>query len=306
MAPYNPPLTKPNGHKPASWKDLNENESFDIFSKYTTKLDSPQLTSERERPALWDICNGCVLWLPPKHTITPSILHKYRKLLKLDKRSFNHPIMVLDIAVSGPEDAVVTFARMTSKSSITSDADKLQALRHGSYMKIFHRGVGDKRPLSVEDDEIGRDSATSNTDLLWNGWESESSNNREVKGKCTQKSYFSKENLLYLDEKEGKNRCMTEDSYVDLSAVYVIDWQELQCYAVGQKPDGYRHRLQEESFSKLAERLKLKLKSPVSAWVATDQLWETFHHDHIERYLASNPPHTLRATAPEFVPDSEG
>jgi hypothetical protein len=30
-----------------------------------------------------------------------------------------------------------------------------------------------------------------------------------------------------------------KNSYVDLSAAYNIEWQELQCYAIGQKSDAY-------------------------------------------------------------------
>ena len=74
---------------------------------------------------------------------------------------------------------------------------------------------------------------------------------------------------------------MTENSYVDLSAVHHIDWQELQCYATGQKPDAYRHRLTKESFSKLDKRMESKLGARPYTWVQSDKLWETFARKHI-------------------------
>ena len=65
----------------------------------------------RPQPELWDICNGCILWLPRKADI--------RKLLnpglaRFNPAFFDHPILVLKIESTGPQDATVHFAKMTS------------------------------------------------------------------------------------------------------------------------------------------------------------------------------------------------
>ncbi len=74
---------------------------------------------------------------------------------------------------------------------------------------------------------------------------------------------------------------MKENSYIDLSAAYNIEWQELQCYAIGQKPDAYRHRLTKESFLKVLGRMESKLGAQPHTWVQTDKLWEAFTHNYI-------------------------
>lgn len=74
---------------------------------------------------------------------------------------------------------------------------------------------------------------------------------------------------------------MKKNSYIDLSAVYNIEWQELQCYAIGQKPDAYRHRLTKESFMKVLGRMESKLRAQSYIWVQTDKLWETFSRNHM-------------------------
>lgn len=87
------------------------------------------------------------------------------------------------------------------------------------------------------------------------------------------------ENFLYL-EKERSKGSMKKNSYIDLSAVYNIEWQELQCYAIGQKPDAYCHRLTKEPYSKVLGRMESKLGAQSYIWVQTDKLWETFTRNH--------------------------
>lgn len=65
----------------------------------------------RSRPELWDICNGCILWLPPKVDVG-EILDP--RLSSRDPGSFDHPILVLNIDITGPRDATVHFVRMTT------------------------------------------------------------------------------------------------------------------------------------------------------------------------------------------------
>jgi hypothetical protein len=98
----------------------------------------------------------------------------------------------------------------------------------------------------------------------------------------------SDENFLYLEKERGKGS-MKKNSYIDLSAVYNIEWQELQCYAIGQKPDAYRHRLTKESFLKVHGRMESKLGAQSYIWVQTDKLWEIFTRNHIGFHCGLEP-----------------
>ncbi|KFZ00364.1 hypothetical protein V500_01067 [Pseudogymnoascus sp. VKM F-4518 (FW-2643)] len=81
------------------------------FAPYTTKL-LKQTEGWERRPALWDISPGCFLWLPRnyKNPEDPNLLHPH-------PNSVNHPIVVLSVDVSGPEDAIVTFMLLRSFKS---------------------------------------------------------------------------------------------------------------------------------------------------------------------------------------------
>lgn len=74
----------------------------------------------RPRPELWDICNGCILWLPPRADIgeIPD-----PQLSSRDPAFFDHPILVLGIQITTPQAATVHFAKMTSlgKRSLEQD-----------------------------------------------------------------------------------------------------------------------------------------------------------------------------------------
>ena len=98
----------------------------------------------------------------------------------------------------------------------------------------------------------------------------------------------SDENFLCLEKERGKGS-MKKNSYIDLSAVYNIEWQELQCYAMGQKPDAYRHRLTEESFMKVLGSMESKLRAQLYPWVQTYKLWETFNRNHIDSRCGLEP-----------------
>lgn len=54
--------------------------------------------------------------------------------------------------------------------------------------------------------------------------------------------------------------------------LYFIGWKGLRCYAVGQKPDGFRHRLTKESMSEVTKALRV----PEKSFVETNLLWEYF------------------------------
>lgn len=71
---------------------------------------------------------------------------------------------------------------------------------------------------------------------------------------------------------------MVDNSYVSIGeGVFSVDYKALRCYAAGQKADGYRHRLQEESFGEVMRALG----KTSSAWVETGCLWEEFLSKHV-------------------------
>lgn len=84
--------------------------------------------------------------------------------------------------------------------------------------------------------------------------------------------------LLHLEE-EGPNRVMIKNYYVSISdGIFSLsDFKALQCYAVGQKADGYRYRLNKESFEQVIRELGFSS----SAWIETSVLWETFLKKHV-------------------------
>ena len=71
---------------------------------------------------------------------------------------------------------------------------------------------------------------------------------------------------------------MAENSYVSIGeGVFSLDYRALRCYAAGQKADGYRYRLSEESF----DQVKRALDYSSSAWIETGRLWEEFLKQHV-------------------------
>ncbi|KFY08630.1 hypothetical protein V492_06064 [Pseudogymnoascus sp. VKM F-4246] len=88
-----------------------ESDYGPAFTPYTTKL-FDETEAWKERPALWDISPGCLLWLPSdyKNPDDTQLLHPH-------PNSLNHPIVVLSVDVSGPEDAMVTFMPIRSFKS---------------------------------------------------------------------------------------------------------------------------------------------------------------------------------------------
>ena len=176
----------------------------------------------RPQPEIWDICNGCILWLPTKDVVN--------KLLdpRLSSHSpsfFDHPVLILDIQVSGPWDAIVRFANIRSLHR-----PSLRGITSDHYLPIFPT---EPHPNSGA--------------------------------------------LLRL-EKDRHNRRIIKNSYVSISdGIFSIDFKALQCYAIGQKADGYRHRLNKESF----EQVTRELGFHSSAWIETSSLWETFLNKHV-------------------------
>ena len=85
---------------------------------------------------------------------------------------------------------------------------------------------------------------------------------------------------LLLLEKDGPHRDIAKNYCVSISdGIFSIDSKALQCYAVGQKADGYRHRLNKESFEQVIRALDFSS----SAWIETSALWETFLDKHVPK-----------------------
>ncbi|KAF6218991.1 hypothetical protein HO133_005535 [Letharia lupina] len=89
-----------------SWE--REPQINDLLRPYSTA--AVVYDGNRLRPELWDICNGCILWLPPKADISNYL---DSSLSDQDPGFFNHPILVLNIDITGPRNATVQFATMT-------------------------------------------------------------------------------------------------------------------------------------------------------------------------------------------------
>ena len=180
---------------------------------------------ERSQPELWDICNGSILWLPPRADLgdIPD-----PNLAKQNSAFFDHPILVLNIEVTNARSATVQFAKMTSlgKRPLT----QMSAVHRDGYLPIFPSA---RHPNSGI--------------------------------------------LLYLENNERK-RGMPDISYVSIGeGVFSLDYKALRCYAAGQKGDGYRQRLTEESFNQVMG----KLGRSSSAWIETGGLWEEFLSKHV-------------------------
>ena len=179
----------------------------------------------RAQPEIWDICNGCILWLPSKDAINQLL---DPRLSSRDPAFFNRPILALDIEVTGSRDATVRFA-------------KIKSLRRQSLRDIPRSDSDQYLPICPTDPHP--DSGV----------------------------------LLHLENEKPKRGIM-KNSYVSISdGIFSLNFKALQCYAVGQKADGYRHRLNKESF----EQVIRELGCSSSAWIETTALWETFLDKHV-------------------------
>ena len=85
--------------------------------------------------------------------------------------------------------------------------------------------------------------------------------------------------LLDLEDEKEK-RSMKENSHINLQETFILDFTAFRGYALGQKGDGYRQRLTQDSFDQLAKQLGME----PGKWIKTDALWEGF-----EKYLESQP-----------------
>ena len=179
----------------------------------------------KSQPELWDICNGCILWLPPKAEVGKI---SDPELDRQNPGFFDHPVLVLNIDVTGPESATVQFARMTSLRK--RKLSEIQSSKQDDYLPISPTGPHPNNGIQLR------------------------------------------------LEKEASKRGMTDPCYVCIrGGIFSVDFRALRCYAAGQRADGYRYRLREESFNQVMSELG---RSP-SAWIKTEQLWESFLENHV-------------------------
>lgn len=103
-------------HLLPSWRlhfEISNMLYFYSTNNYTTA--GARVKGVRPWPELWDICNGCILWLPPKEDLGGKLVPGGTLSLK-DAAFFNHPVLVLNVQVTGATAATVHFATMTSLS----------------------------------------------------------------------------------------------------------------------------------------------------------------------------------------------
>lgn len=217
--------TKINAYDRDTWRPSWERhpELGQLLKPYSTAAAVGD--GKRPHPELWDICNGCILWLPPKEDVG-EILDP--NLSSRDPGFFDHPILVLKVEITSPRDATVHFAKMTSLRN--RSLDQIHPSSRDRYLPVF--------PASPHPNS----------------------------------------GLLLRLENEKPNRGMVTNSYVSIhEGIFSLNYRALRCYAAGQKADGYRCRLKEESFDQ-AMRV---LGDSSSAWIETGRLWEEFFRKHV-------------------------
>ena len=96
------------GTWPPAWR--LDKKFCKIFAPYSRAKD---YISGRPLPELWDINNGCILWLPARAEIEDKIIPG-SEVDQKDDGFFNHPVVVLKVELLSPTAALLTFAKMTS------------------------------------------------------------------------------------------------------------------------------------------------------------------------------------------------
>ncbi len=208
--------------EPAWQRDLKFSKVFAPYSRVK------EYRSGRPLPELWDIHNGCILWLPARVEIEDKIIPGSKIALE-NEGFFDHPVIVLSVELISPTAALLTCALMSS----FGNRDLRQAKDASNWQYYLPIVPSAPHPISRIQ--------------------------------------------LRLDSKSEK-RHMKENSYICLEKTFTVDFTALRCYSVGQKADGYRHRLNKESFEQLIHALGMES----GLWIKTDALWETF-----EKYLES-------------------
>ena len=81
-----------------------------VFAPYSR---AKEYNSGRPLPELWDIHNGCILWLPARVDIEDKIIPG-SGVTEKNEGFFDHPVVVLNVELLSPTAALLTCAKMTS------------------------------------------------------------------------------------------------------------------------------------------------------------------------------------------------
>ena len=87
----------------------------------------------RQKPDIWDICNGCILWLPSKRKVEDKLIPDSR-LSRQARRIFDHPVLVLAVNLTSKTTGTLTFAIMTSRGNKT--LSEVKRGRYGRFLPI--------------------------------------------------------------------------------------------------------------------------------------------------------------------------
>ena len=223
------------------------------------------------------------------------MLERSPELLAGNPEMFDHPVLVWKVITTSPEDAVVKFMFMRSFKNYR---EKELSSLSPRFLRIAHHSKdpgarGSLVAKSAEEKFASQYRASPDVMAVWNleaafrdlglGWHPPS---MVVKGmQYREKLPPSNGDLLHL-ERTSSRRSMTKNSFIDTGKIYSIEWQELRCYAISQKPDGYRHRLNHASFNKVIENtMQTNPTLSTPEWIDSDNLWETFIRKHIHNVI---------------------
>lgn len=216
------------------------------------------------------------------------------ELLAGNPEMFDHPVLVWKVTTTSPEDAVVQFMFMRSFKNYREQELSNLGPR---FLRIAHHSKdpgarGSFATKSAEERFANQYRTSPGVVAVQNleasfrdlslGWHAPS---MAVKMQYREKLPPNNAELLHL-ERSSARRSMTKNSFIDTGKVYSIEWQELRCYAISQKPDGYRHRLNHASFNKVIENtIQTRPSLSTSEWIDSDNLWETFIRKHIDNEI---------------------
>jgi hypothetical protein len=178
----------------------------DIFEPYATNLNYYNNAQERARVPLWDIANGCILWLPTRSEIrNEALLDPTSKISSPE--FFGRPVLVLEVDIQGPTNGIVYFAKMSSFSE------------SGGVQNWLHR-----KPADAFNVILNQPLADGILPIAW-GPSSPLKHNQN--------------HGLHLEDEEnrGRNTRMPEGAYVCIKdGLYSVDANDLRCYNVMNDP----------------------------------------------------------------------
>jgi len=221
----------------------------DIFEPYAPKL-SDYVFHERARVPLWDIANGCILWLPERGQIRNEAL-----LDSISRASppehFARPVLVVDVDIQGPTNGIVFYARLSTFSARGGLENYLRG-NPSFYIRWLNLPVADTIfPIS---------------------WQP-----------CGDR-YQNGNNILHLQDElyRTRNSQMEVGSCVSLKdGIFSVDANDIRMYQAyelngyrnGKTLDGWGYRLDEASFEVVRQTIGLRSRP----WLKSkDRMWDYF------------------------------